>query len=239
MRPFLFYIAAFVVTAASAARGETLRWASPEAQTSLIELYTSEGCSSCPRAEQWLGRLRDEPGLWREFVPLAFHVDYWDGLGWRDRFSAKAYTEREYAYASAWRGSSVYTPCFVQDGLEWHRDGALRRSKAKVGVLTATYDGASLRADFAFLATGLRTADLEIHAALLGGGIISKVLAGENRGEALAHEFVVLAIADGAWGTPILLPRRSIEGVHRYAVAVWVTRRGELTALQATGGWLE
>ena len=54
----------------------------------LLELFTSEGCSSCPPAEKWLGALREDPRLWHEFVPVAWHVDYWDRLGWRDRFSA-------------------------------------------------------------------------------------------------------------------------------------------------------
>src|SRR6187401_2558536 len=59
---------------------------SGSARASLLELYTSEGCSSCPPAEAWLSSLKDEPRLWRDFVPMAFHVDYWDRLGWRDPF---------------------------------------------------------------------------------------------------------------------------------------------------------
>ena len=79
----------------------------------LLELYSSEGCSSCPPAEAWLGNLRETPGLWRDFVPVAFHVNYWDRLGWPDRFASKAFTDREYVYASAWGSGTVYTPCFV------------------------------------------------------------------------------------------------------------------------------
>src|SRR5882757_1213593 len=75
---------------------------SGEGRTHLLELYTSEGCSSCPPAEAWLGDLRDAPGLWRDFVPVAFHVIYWDNLGWRDRFASKEYTARQYAYSAAW-----------------------------------------------------------------------------------------------------------------------------------------
>jgi len=56
-------------------------------KTHLIELFTSQGCSSCPPAEAWLSKLKNEPGLWKNFVPLAFHVDYWDRLGWRDPFA--------------------------------------------------------------------------------------------------------------------------------------------------------
>ncbi len=64
---------------------------SSETQTSLLELYTSEGCSSCPPAETWLSRLKESPGLWKDFVPVAFHVDYWDYLGWRDPWSSKTF----------------------------------------------------------------------------------------------------------------------------------------------------
>ena len=58
-------------------------------RTHLLELFTSEGCSSCPPAEAWLSKLKADPRLWKDFVPLAFHVDYWDHLGWRDPFAAK------------------------------------------------------------------------------------------------------------------------------------------------------
>src|SRR5436309_15974793 len=61
----------------------------------LIELFTSEGCSSCPPAEAWLSKLKSDPRLWKDFVPLAFHVDYWDHLGWRDPFASKEWTRSE------------------------------------------------------------------------------------------------------------------------------------------------
>ena len=85
-------------------------------KTHLIELFTSQGCSSCPPAEGWLSKLKSEPGLWKNFVPLAFHVDYWDRLGWRDPFAAKEWTARQYQYSTNWKSESVYTPGFVLDG---------------------------------------------------------------------------------------------------------------------------
>lgn len=92
---------------------------SSERTTTLVELFTSEGCSSCPPAEKRLAALRMHPGLWTEFVPVAFHVDYWHRLGWPDRFARPEFTKRQHAYASEWRASSVYTPCFVLGGREW------------------------------------------------------------------------------------------------------------------------
>ena len=93
---------------------------STDEQTSLLELFTSEGCSSCPPAETWLSGLKAAPGLWKEFVPVAFHVDYWDYLGWRDPWGAKTFSLRQHAYAKTWRIDSVYTPAFILNGKEWH-----------------------------------------------------------------------------------------------------------------------
>src|SRR5436190_8435201 len=66
----------------------------------LLELFTSEGCSSCLPAEPWFSKLKTVPGLWKDFVPLAFHVDYWNHLGWRDPFAAKECAARHAQYAA-------------------------------------------------------------------------------------------------------------------------------------------
>lgn len=228
-----------VLVGAVGARGEPHHFASGTNQVSLIELFTSEGCSSCPPAERWLGTLRAAPGLWRDFVPLAFHVDYWNRLGWLDRFSTQEFTRREYAYAAAWGSESVYTPCLVKNGIEWTADRAAPGSGGPVGVLRVDYDGTELQARFTPSPEGKTIGELEVHAAFLGAGISSKVTAGENRGETLEHQFVVLALARGALGENIGLKPPAAAGVPRHAVAVWVTRRGSLTPLQATGGWLD
>ncbi|MBI5768290.1 MAG: DUF1223 domain-containing protein [Verrucomicrobia bacterium] len=253
MRPFLFFAAAGAWALSAARAAEPRRFESGPARVALIELYTSEGCSSCPPAEKWLGTLRDDAGLWKTFVPIAWHVNYWDNLGWPDRFASREGTQREYAYAEAWGSGHVYTPCFVRDGAEWRGPSAqLRagggknaasapfdelRAGGAPGNLIVSYDGAVLRAEFA-PAEAKPGGKFEIHAALLGGGIVSKVTAGENRGETLAHEFVALALVHGAPGAAIALPKKTIAGVTRHALAVWVTKRGELTPLQATGGWV-
>ena len=242
MRPFLFFATALAVAAASpepAERAEPQRFASGPARVSLVELYTSEGCSSCPPAEKWLGSFRDDAGLWKTFVPVAFHVNYWDRLGWPDRFASREATQREYAYADAWGTGTVYTPCVVRDGAEWHGAGEKIPAAhgAPAGTLTASYDGAVLRAEFAPAAPRAGE-QFEIHAAFLGGGIVSKVTAGENSGETLRHEFVALAVAHGAPGAEIALASSKAAGMPCRALAVWVTRRGELAPLQATGGWL-
>lgn len=231
------------------ASGADLTFQSGPAQVALVELYTSEGCSSCPPAEQWLGDLKEAPGLWRDFVPVAFHVNYWDHLGWKDALAAKNFTAREHAYAETWRASSVYTPCFVRNGEEWHPRGAAPegRGTGNAGMLTVRWraDDDSCVLDYA-PATPAK-ADFEVSVALLGGGIVTDVRRGENSGRTLRHEFVALrletsalAAADsGARTATLSLPPRTDLTAPRRALAAWVTRRGSLAPVQATGGWIE
>jgi hypothetical protein len=224
---------------------EPLRFSSGARQTVLVELYTSEGCSSCPPAEHWLAGLRDDPGLWRDFVPVAFHVNYWDNLGWPDRFASRQFTQRQYVLAASWSGGSVYTPCFVRDGTEWHPSSEPGLSGKVAGVLAVSYDPAGGNCRVKFLPAEKSPGNYDAQVALLGGGLASNVTAGENAGETLRHEFVVLTLADGpmrpegeAATAELALPQPEIKGAERRALAVWVTRRGELAPVQATGGWL-
>jgi hypothetical protein len=125
---------------------------SGDGNSSLVELYTSEGCSSCPPAEDWLGHWKDSPHLWKEIFPVNFHVDYWDNLGWPDRFAKAAYTARQRAYAARLGQDSVYTPEFVVDGAEfrgWFHGSPLPDSKAKRGQLTVTVHDGKLSASYA------------------------------------------------------------------------------------------
>jgi hypothetical protein len=89
----------------------SVAWGAPPRPV-IVELYTSEGCSSCPPAEALIGQLARQPGV----LPLAFHVDYWDQLGWRDRFSMKEATQRQQGLAQAMGLSTIGTPQLVVDG---------------------------------------------------------------------------------------------------------------------------
>src|ERR1700730_3427189 len=97
-RLILFFSAAMFCFSAPARADETTFESGPT-RVHLLELFTSEGCSSCPPAEAWLTQLKQNDGLWRAFVPVAFHVAYWDHLGWRDRFAAKEWTARQQTFA--------------------------------------------------------------------------------------------------------------------------------------------
>jgi len=245
MRAFLLLMS----LAGLAGGAETKVFTSGPAQTRLIELFTSEGCSSCPPAERWLNNLKDHPGLWRDFAPIAWHVDYWDRLGWPDRFASREFTDRQYLYRAAWAAAeaagdhrSVYTPCFALDGEEWRE--RLRRQPPEPahgqGALRVEIADGKCRVSF----TPRHDTNLKYvaHAALLGAGITTRVKAGENRGETLRHDFVALATAhaalrDGAG--ELALPQSDQPGVPRRALAVWITRKGSTEVLQAAGGWLD
>lgn len=220
--------------------GSEVTFTSGATHVPLIELFTSEGCSSCPPAEQWLGDRVSDAGLWHAFVPVSWHVDYWNRLGWPDRFSSREFTQRQYDYVTAWHGDSVYTPCFVRDGKEWRSRTAeiVPSAGQRVGALTVQYDGRSARGEFKPDPSS-GAVPLELHVVLLGGGIASKVTAGENGGRTLQHDFVALALASGELGANLALPRKSWPGVTRYALAAWITRPGDLVPIQAVGGWLQ
>jgi hypothetical protein len=243
MKPLVVLLAVMPFLSAAA---ET-RFESGPARASLVELYTSEGCSSCPPAEAWLSHLKGDSGLWKQFVPVAFHVDYWDRLGWRDRFSSEKWTERQRRYASLWRSESVYTPAVVVNGREqrgWSAANFSQPNEKQSGVLrVATSNGKTFAIEFR---PGDESAgDYDAHLALLGCGISTAVRAGENSGRNLAHDFVVLELHEGGLKTDGGALRASLttsatpEAGARQAVAVWITPRGQLAPLQATGGWLQ
>src|SRR5215475_15344589 len=167
---------------------------SSEAQNSLIELFTSEGCSSCPPAEKWLSALKSSQELWKQTVPVAFHVDYWDHLGWRDRFAKPEFTSRQQRYAATWGGDSVYTPGFVVNGKEWRNwfgGEAVPTISTRVGVLRVSL-GNDEKLTATFIPETTQPRALALDVALLGNDLESDVKRGENSGRKLRHDFVVL-----------------------------------------------
>jgi hypothetical protein len=205
--------------------------------TPLLELFTSEGCSSCPPAEEWFGRLKGRAGLWKEFVPIAFHVDYWDHLGWRDPFAQRAFTSRQQAYAAEWRSRSIYTPGFAWQGMEWSdwRRGFPTSAVAKGGRLRADWDGRRLSVTFDCKGTW------DVHASILGCDIVVPVKAGENAGRTLSHDFVALnykEISVSNFPAVLELAPPTVNPAKRLALAVWISLRGKPAAVQAAGGWL-
>jgi hypothetical protein len=207
----------------------------------LLELFTSEGCSSCPPAEAALGRLVNDPRLWREFVPVAFHVDYWDRLGWKDPFASVEWTKRQQTYAENWKAETVYTPAFVLNGREW-RNANVPPATEAAGVLKIGIRGDGTVAVNFEPANGI-SGEFEVYLARLGFGINVNVRAGENNGRSLRHDFVVLSLVHEKMGSGTqelrLAPAsESVSRPERSALAAWITKAADIKAVQATGGWL-
>ncbi len=171
-----------------------LKVQSADSKTPLLELFTSESCSSCPPADQWFTKLKSSKDLWVKFVPVVFHVDYWNHLNWKDELSSREMTERQRAIAGTWPKPSVYTPGVVLDGKEWQAWRGGSRPDAveaeKTGVLELNCVGKKCDAQF----SSAKKSDDKfiVHIALLGFGIASKVTSGENSGRLLDHAFAVL-----------------------------------------------
>ena len=230
------------VLGAVTAQGGDVVFESKPARTHLLELFTSEGCSSCPPAEAWLSNLKNEPRLWQDFVPIAFHVDYWDHLGWRDPFASKTWTERQADYSARWKSGSVYTPAFVLDGVAWHNTALPPAATDTPGVLKITVSGERVLAAFKPATNAGRR--YEIHLARLGFGLGADVTAGENSGRKLVHDFVVLGLTNEGMKSDVKELRLPVAasqqtGNSRSALAAWVTQAGQIEPIQAVGGWLQ
>ena len=239
MRHALLLVAVLLTVTA---QGGEIVFESKPTRTHLLELFTSEGCSSCPSAEAWLSNLKNEPRLWQDFVPVAFHVDYWDHLGWRDPFASKTWTERQADYSVRWKSESVYTPAFVLDGVIWRNSAIPPAATETPGVLRIVINGDRVTATFKPTISAERR--YEIHLARLGFTLSTNVTAGENNGRKLVHDFVVLGLTNEGMKSGVKelrLPADSSKqpSQSRSAIAAWVTQTGHIEPIQAVGGWLE
>ncbi len=217
-------------------------------QTSLLELYSSEGCSSCPPADEWFSGLKSSKGLWHDFVPVSWHVDYWNYLGWRDPWSSEDFSERQRTCAAAWHSDSIYTPCLVLNGREWRpwfrSNNGPSASGKDAGTLTVDSIDQKLW-HVKFSPVPATPQHFQIHAALLANGLSSDVTAGENKGRHLNHDFIVLSSADAylpghtnEFHGDIVLDTTLSATNTQNAIAFWITRINELEPVQAVGGWL-
>ncbi len=161
----------------------------PQAPT-VVELYTSEGCSSCPPADRWLSSLRGR----HDVLALAFHVTYWDRLGWPDRFAAAEHTARQQELARRAGALQVYTPQVIVDGGDWRRWPALPSARAAARPVPAVHlqrDGERVTAAIAAVPDRAEGRTFNGYWAVLEDRHISRVRAGENAGATLQHDHVV------------------------------------------------
>ncbi len=173
----------------------TCNASSAETRARLIELYTSEGCSSCPPADRWLSALPASPTL----VPLAFHVDYWDKLGWRDPYGQPAFSQRQRQRNTGlgW----VYTPQLMLDGEDWRQWSrglpASKNGMAPVHLsLDLTHHPEQLYVQVTSRFTPPASAHgTQLYVALYENQLVSRVNAGENAARTLRHDYVVRELA--------------------------------------------
>lgn len=187
---FLFHATALADTDYCSASSGPMR-------ASLLELFTSEGCSSCPPADRWLSRLPVQSGSGARLVPLAFHVDYWNQLGWPDRFAKPAFSARQRWSAGVNQSRTVYTPQFLLNG----RDAHLMQ-RGLPAMRNEPEAAAEIRLDLAPPAGGrmevrgearmrVPKEGSQVFLALYENNLTTRVEAGENAGSLLRHDFVV------------------------------------------------
>jgi len=167
----------------------------------LVELYTSEGCSSCPPADQWLSRLKNQSNPIGNIVPIALHVDYWDYIGWKDNFANPEFAKRQREMATLGHARGVYTPQLAINGQDTRSWLSESRFKSKIASINRQPAKAEIRltanartTKSIQVSTNIKTAEvgpLVYYIALQENNLQSTVNAGENRGELLRHDYVV------------------------------------------------
>jgi hypothetical protein len=211
----------------------------------LVELYTSEGCNSCPPADEWMSGLpRAGFGLER-IVPLALHVDYWDYIGWKDPFAQRGFTARQREIAAINKGRVIYTPQVVLAGRDyrgWSSARGFADAVKSINAKPARADIALTLGEATFRASANVTqsdqrADAALYVAVYENGLSNRVTAGENRGVTLHHDFVVREwwgpIAFDPSGTAEATRPISVRGAAKRGLAAFVQSRRTGDVLQA------
>ena len=183
---------------------------SGEFTAALVELYTSEGCDSCPPADRWLSNLRQVSG---RIVPLSLHVDYWDYIGWKDPYAKRAFSDRQRKLTQLQKLAFVYTPQVMLQGSDFRAWGSPAFEKA-VAEINARKPRARLELAIASLKAGRLSVetvaevpdpadrrDAALYIAAYENKLSSAVTAGENKGRTLSHDYVVLE-----WQGPLDFP---------------------------------
>jgi hypothetical protein len=218
----------------------------------LVELYTSEGCDSCPPADRWLSSLQSKGFTSDKVVPLALHVDYWDYIGWKDPYAKREFATRQRRLAELKRAKMIYTPQVVLQGQDFRRwdsgDFAaavetLHRQppRAKIALTVNAMGKASVDVSLAAeLAAANERKDAAVYIAAFENKLMSQVSAGENRGKTLPHDYVVREwIGPIAFGADLkvnekrTLPLLPNADPRQSGVAAFVQNRATSDVLQA------
>ena len=222
-------------------------WANDGAKRApvLVELFTSEGCSSCPPADVLLESLdRTQPVMGAEVVVLSEHVDYWNQIGWTDPFSSARFSQRQQGYAKRFGLDGGYTPQMVVDGSSEFVGSDGRRAVSDIGKAARTAK-ASVRISAAGNPSRVRVevegaAEGDVFVAVALNEAVSQVARGENKGRSLRHVAVVKSLTQigkvsgtAGFSKEIDLPMDKQADLHNYRVAVFVQERGQGRVLGA------
>jgi hypothetical protein len=214
--------------------------------TALVELYTSEGCSSCPPADRWLSGLGSRYPM-ESLVPLALHVDYWDYIGWKDPYAKREFSQRQRRLSQLQRSALVYTPQVLLQGRDFAPWGS---SQFDAAVAAINRQPARASLELEIVATSARALRLRVRAAVADAALArqaalyvaayenrleSRVSAGENRGRVLSHDYVALewqgpyGLGERELGLPLLPKGEAADS----GVVAFVQNRGTAEVLQA------
>jgi hypothetical protein len=174
-------------------------------RVTLLELYTSEGCDSCPPADRWISALPSRGLGTDRVVTLAYHVDYWNYLGWKDPFAQARFSERQRFVNARIRNRTVYTPQLMLDGQDYRQGLSLKDIQDRVATVNREKPGADIALTLNTSARTLETAarvtlnrkdaSAGVFLALYENRLGNQVTAGENKGKRLDHDFVVRELA--------------------------------------------
>jgi hypothetical protein len=203
--------------------------------TPVLELYTSEGCSSCPPADKWLSGLK-QAAAEGQVVVQAFHVGYWDYIGWVDRFASPAHTVRQREVAAANRLRNIYTPQLVRNGRDWRDYDKALSTKPDPARANIKLERTGPDTFEATVTPGVSSSPWSAYWTVTEHGHSSKVKAGENAGEYLQHDFVVRQLVPaGRYGGTQRLKLNAVpaEGKHPRQINVVVQDPSNGTPWQA------
>ncbi|MCB0422616.1 MAG: DUF1223 domain-containing protein [Bdellovibrionales bacterium] len=213
-------------------------------QVHLLELFSTQSCSSCPAAQAWVSKLYNHSKLYKSFIPVVYHVDYWDYLGWKDPYSKPEYTQLQRNYAQSWNSRSIYTPMFVFDGKENRRRSLslLSEASSSVGSLSASCDSNN-QCLVRFQPLRRSQQKVRLVVVLLANRVSTKVTSGENSGLTLAHDFLVIDKKEfsfphhkGSYQSRISLKEFLKQKTPDSSLAFWVYAKDDLRPIQVVGG---
>ncbi|WP_425667085.1 DUF1223 domain-containing protein [Vibrio tubiashii] len=214
-------------------------WVNEGQPAQVVELFTSEGCSSCPPADKYISKFENNSGLWDEFIPVVYHVDYWDYLGWKDKFAKPEFSQLQRLYNAYDVVGSVYTPGFVVDGKEWRGFFNWVNRKLPENEQTAAKRLTLVRKDNAFQLKYDDDSTLDATIIFLSNNQTTQIRAGENRGKTLEHDFIAVSrsqarSSEGHWTFNYEGNLSDID-----AVAAWITPVGSFNRIQTVAGKIE